>query len=338
MFNVYISVVVTCYNLEKYIAEALNSVLTQDYDKSLYEIIVIDDCSTDESAKIISLFSPIKYIKTPRNQGVLLATVLGIQHAKGEIVAFLDGDDIWRSDKLSRVAIRFQEDPSLVFLTHNYKFINDIGTTVIGQEYTQKVFSQITDQEKISQLIIDGILHRENYVWLGSAYSIRLNPENISSFISWTNSLPNPQLTYQDWPLAFWIASSCCGHFGYDKEPLFSYRIHCANFSGDSGTSEKAIRNYSKAYYTDDALLDIAEKFSCNESVRIACRLALTRSNIILRLFQQPKQMNFIEIFKNWKCFGSFRRGLKEFVRVLIIKICGLPLYFYLKKVIRLTI
>lgn len=326
-----ISVIITCYNLEKYIAEAIESVVGQDCDPLLYEIIVVDDCSTDRSAEIIGLYPSVRYIKTPKNQGVLLATVFGIQHAKGDVIAFLDGDDIWRSDKLSRVAARFREDNSLIFLTHNYRFMDENGNDTKGLEHTQKVYSRIADKDQISELIMDGILQRKNYVWLGSAYSIRLEPEDLSAFINWANCLPNPQLTYQDWPLAFWIAASCSGRFGYDQEKLFSYRIHSANFSGDSKSLEKAIRNWSKAYYTSAGMLDIAERFSCDELVQSVCRSAVIRDEIILRLFQHPDQLSVIVFLKNWGSFGSFRNKVKELIRVLVIKLFGLSAYFSLK-------
>jgi len=328
----FISVIVTCYNLERYIGKALKSVIDQDYDSSLYEIIVVDDCSTDRSPEIIGSFPSVKYIKTQKNGGVLLATVFGMQHASGEVIAFLDGDDIWRFDKLTIIANKFREDKSLVFLTHNYEFIDEKGKVIPGLEYALKVYSQVNGLDQISKLIIDGILHIRNYVWLGSAYSIRLEPQDISEFINWTQTLPNPQMTYQDWPLAFWIAASCPGRFGYISEKMFSYRVHSANFSGDSKSLEKAIRNWSKAYFTSLGLLSIAEKFSCDESVKSICRLGVKRDGLILQLFEKPMQFSCVEALKNWYCFGSFRQAFKELIRILIIKCLGMKFYFKLKK------
>jgi glycosyltransferase involved in cell wall biosynthesis len=323
-----ISVIITCYNLERYIAEAIESVLHQDCDPTLYEIIVVDDCSTDSSSEIIGTFESIRYIKSPLNQGVLLATVLGIEHARGDVIAFLDGDDIWRSDKLSRLAAKYQEDNELVFLTHNYQFIDERGKPKVGLEYTQKIFDSIEDKVQISKLIVDGILYRRNYVWLGSAYSIRLNAIQKSSFINWVNDLPNPRLTYQDWPLAFWIAASCPGRFGYDPEKLFLYRIHSANFSGDSKSIEKAIRNWSKSYYTSLAMLNMSEKFSCDQSVVNVCRAFVVREEMILRLFHSPNLFKVREIFDNYLFFDSQKNWLKEFVRVILIKTLGIKVYF----------
>ena len=326
----YISVIITCYNLEAYIGEAISSVIAQDADSLTYEIIVVDDCSTDSSAKVIQSFPMVKYIRTPINQGVLSATIMGIQNSKGDIISFLDGDDVWRSDKLSRVAARFSGDDTLIFLTHNYRFMDEGGKDKAGLEYTQNIFNN-KDRNQVSQLIINGILQRKNYVWLGSAYSIRLRMEDISSFINWVNNLPNPRLTYQDWPLAFWIAASCYGRFGYDREKLFSYRIHSANFSGDSNSLEKAIRNWSKAYYTSLGLLDIANRFSCKEVIKSICHSAVVRDELVLSLFQNPTQLIAMNYFTRWRCFGSFRNWSKETIRMLMIKFFGLRSYFYIK-------
>lgn len=332
----HISVLITCYNLEKYISLAIRSALDQDYDRHKYEIIVVDDCSSDCSAEIIKSYDSVKYVRTDNNKGVLCATILGMQHATGEIIAFLDGDDIWRNDKLSNIATKFNYDNSLIFLTHNYRFINDEGDYITGTEYTQNVYSEVTEDAEISKLIREGILHRKNYVWLGSAYSIKLKKEDINAFMSWINKLPNPQLTYQDWPLAFWIAASCEGRFGYDNEQLFFYRIHTANYSGDSNSLQKAIGNWSKAYNTSACLLEIANKFSCEESVKTVCRMAVESDEIVLSLFQKQKRFFIFHYITKWRSFGSFGNWIKEVLRMLAIKIFGFRFYFFLKKRIAL--
>jgi glycosyltransferase involved in cell wall biosynthesis len=329
----FISVIITCYNLEKYIAEAINSVINQNCDREIYEIIVVDDCSTDHSAEIIGSFPSVRYVKTSINQGVLLANVLGMQHANGEVFAFLDGDDVWHMDKLSCVASKFRNESSLIFLTHNYKFINQNGNNIDGLESSQMIYAK-KNPIQINQLIIEGILQRKNYVWLGSAYSIRLKKNDILSFINWVKMLPNPSLTYQDWPLAFWIAASCEGRFGYDSDVLFYYRIHSTNFSGDSTSLEKSVKNWSKALYTSLALLDISEIFACNENIKNICRSTVIRDQLILSLFNSPKKFRLILFVKNLHHFGSIQNQLKETLRVLTVKLLGLNFYFHLKKII----
>lgn len=98
-----VSVIMPAYNSEKYIKKAILSVCRQDYPD--WELIVIDDCSTDSTADIIKELaesdSRIRYLKNSRNRGVAESRNRGVACASGEWVAFLDSDDCWRFDKLS---------------------------------------------------------------------------------------------------------------------------------------------------------------------------------------------------------------------------------------------
>ncbi len=97
--NPLISVVVTTYNQADYIEQTLESVFAQTYDR--FEIIVVDDGSTDDTqARIASFGSRVKYIRQ-KNQGVAGSRNTGIRNTCGEYVAFLDGDDLWDPEKLS---------------------------------------------------------------------------------------------------------------------------------------------------------------------------------------------------------------------------------------------
>lgn len=93
-----ISVIIPVYNGEKYLKEALRSVLSQTYKP--YEIIVVDDGSTDATAEIvISFASLVKYVKQD-NKGAASARNHGVRMAGGDFLAFLDADDIWAENKL----------------------------------------------------------------------------------------------------------------------------------------------------------------------------------------------------------------------------------------------
>src|SRR4051812_4161660 len=114
-----VTVIITCYNLEKYIEPAILSVLAQT--RTADEIIVVDDCSSDRSAEIIKKYSDkLRYIKMPENSGVLQATLAGIEKSSGEVISFLDGDDIWMPEKLAEVMKAFEEDTSIMLVSHNY--------------------------------------------------------------------------------------------------------------------------------------------------------------------------------------------------------------------------
>lgn len=94
-----ISVVIPVYNGEKFIFEALNSVVNQTLKP--FEIIVIDDGSVDDTAKIVKQFLDVKYFYK-ENSGTSSSLNRGIQEVKGNLIAFLDADDFWVLDKLEK--------------------------------------------------------------------------------------------------------------------------------------------------------------------------------------------------------------------------------------------
>lgn len=100
-----VSIVVPSYNSEAFISNTIASVINQSYQN--WELMIIDDCSTDNSASIIKKFverdSRIKYLKTDRPSGSpALPRNIGIEKSKGSYIAFLDSDDIWFKDKLEK--------------------------------------------------------------------------------------------------------------------------------------------------------------------------------------------------------------------------------------------
>ncbi len=113
------SIVIPLYNKERHIAETLNSVLLQTFDD--YEVIVIDDGSTDGSAAEVKKLSDnrIIYIKTG-NKGVSSARNTGIDMAKGEIIAFLDADDIWMPTHLQELYNLYKDYPEAGILHSGY--------------------------------------------------------------------------------------------------------------------------------------------------------------------------------------------------------------------------
>ena len=100
----------------------------------------------------------------------------------------------------------------------------------------------------------DGILLHSDYVWLGSAYAVHRRLGDVPGFCAFAKSLPEPFNTYQDWPLAFWVACQQEVGLGYVPRKLFRYRLHGANHSGDATSVTKAIRNVRRTRNTMGAL------------------------------------------------------------------------------------
>tara|TARA_R110002060_G_scaffold4469_3_gene7014 strand:- start:245 stop:904 length:660 start_codon:yes stop_codon:yes gene_type:complete len=116
-----ISIIVTCYNLEDYIARAINSCLNQTLSSESYEVIVVDDMSTDRSWEVISRFgSLVKSIKLDKNSGVASASNEGIRAASGKYVVRVDGDDFINKNFLLSMSevLEWNEDLGFVYCDH----------------------------------------------------------------------------------------------------------------------------------------------------------------------------------------------------------------------------
>jgi glycosyltransferase involved in cell wall biosynthesis len=114
-----VSVIIPVYNGEKYLAEALESVLAQTHP--IHEIIVVDDGSTDGSAAIAACYSPLVRVITTAHVGPPIARNHGADAATGEWLAFLDADDLWLPEKLQQqLAAAFKAGVSIAFggVTH----------------------------------------------------------------------------------------------------------------------------------------------------------------------------------------------------------------------------
>jgi glycosyltransferase involved in cell wall biosynthesis len=106
-----ISCIVPVFNGEKYLGEALDSILKQTYRP--LEIIVADDGSTDGTTAVTARYGKqIRYLRQD-NAGASTARNFGLNAARGEFVAFLDADDLWHLEKLERQMARFETRPEL---------------------------------------------------------------------------------------------------------------------------------------------------------------------------------------------------------------------------------
>jgi len=114
-----VSVIIPCYNGEAYLAEALESVAAQTLQPA--QTIVVDDGSTDRSAEIARGF-PFVTLVSQQNRGLPSARNAGLDAATGELVAFLDADDVWEPQKLQRQVAYLDTHPEVpfVFAYHRY--------------------------------------------------------------------------------------------------------------------------------------------------------------------------------------------------------------------------
>lgn len=127
-----VSVVIPAYNSAQYIGEAIESVLNQTYQD--YEIIVVDDGSTDNTQEALKPYSDrIRYVYH-ENQGVGVTRNRGIWLARGEFVAFLDADDYFLPNKLEEQVAFFDENPSLGLISGGWRLVTSNGEPISDRE------------------------------------------------------------------------------------------------------------------------------------------------------------------------------------------------------------
>ena len=125
----FVSIVMPAYNAAKTIKQAINSVLNQTYGD--FELIVVNDCSTDETESMIADFaqkdSRIVHLNNPKNSGVSYTRNRAVACAKGEWIAFLDSDDMWTSDKLEKQVALIEKEKEAVLVYTASSFITADG-------------------------------------------------------------------------------------------------------------------------------------------------------------------------------------------------------------------
>jgi glycosyltransferase involved in cell wall biosynthesis len=118
MMTPFLTVLITTYNYGRFIEQAIDSVLSQDFPLERVQIMVVDDGSADDTADRVKKYCHrIEYFYKP-NGGQASALNFGIARARGEIIALLDADDYYLPGKLGRIAAAFQNDPALGMVYH----------------------------------------------------------------------------------------------------------------------------------------------------------------------------------------------------------------------------
>jgi glycosyltransferase involved in cell wall biosynthesis len=215
-----VSVIVTCFNQESFILEALESINNQSFRN--WECIIIDDGSSDKSAVVcqswIAKDSRFKYIYQ-HNSGVSAARNLGFKHAQGKYIQFLDGDDFLLPDKL-KIQIGLMEDH------------DDIGVSYTNHFHfwdNTKQFASY-DFELLSENPLDQFLYKHD-----DGVSLPIHAALIRKDIWEKDETPFPfdfPYRYEDW--VFWV-KICLKKvkFYFLNERLAAYRMHDENFVRD---------------------------------------------------------------------------------------------------------
>lgn len=125
-----VSIIMPSWNTAKYIADSIQCVIDQTYPN--WELIIVDDCSTDNTDEVVDKFlsdSRIKYLHNEDNSGAALTRNRAMREAQGEWIAFLDSDDLWVSDKLEK-QIEFMKNGGYSLSYTEYEKIDESGSPI----------------------------------------------------------------------------------------------------------------------------------------------------------------------------------------------------------------
>lgn len=198
-----VSVVMPAYNAEKYIGEAIESILNQTF--SDFEFIIINDGSTDRTEEIIASYtdSRIIYLKNEKNSGIVITLNKGLDVAKGEYIARMDSDDISLPERLEKQVNEMEQSPDIVVLGGGMEFI--------GAKEGKQLFSSTYEELKIDLLFGSCFAHPA--VMMRAGYFGEGKFQYDQTF--------NKMEDY-----ALWIEVSQTYKIASMKEVVLKYRIH----------------------------------------------------------------------------------------------------------------
>lgn len=236
----FISVVVPAYNQAQFLPDALESILAQTYLD--YEIIVVNDGSTDETAQVIDQYKSQVRVIWQENQGLAGARNTGIEAASGEIIAFLDSDDIWLPTYLDCIVSLSHMHPNASIFHTGWRYIDNAGE-ILPQAPNQTVIPT----ELAYQTMLQG-----NFL-TGSTYSVR------RSALLEVGLLDMAFRRLQDWEL--WLRMLSEGHELVGSDTcLVHYRLHERSLSTDPAGGRKAAQAIAEKQFGEEGDPWTAEK------------------------------------------------------------------------------
>lgn len=187
-----ISIIIPAYNADKIISYCLDSLMNQTIERSEYEIIVVDDGSTDKTAEVVQCYESIRLI-TQHNQGPASARNNGAGEARGEIILFTDSDCVPQKNWIEKMIEPFQQEPDLAGVR---------GAYVTDQKEMTARFVQAEYEDKYD------VLRKQKYIDFVDTYSAGFKRDIFLQFNGYDTSFP--VACAEDVELSFRMAAKGC--------------------------------------------------------------------------------------------------------------------------------
>ena len=237
----FVTVLIDTYNHERYIEQAIVSVLEQDFPATEMEIVVVDDGSTDRTSEIVGKFVPQVRLLCKKNGGQASAFNAGIPESHGEFVALLDGDDWWAKGKLTAVLDSFERNPEDAAVGHGYYEVKEATNEVRVCAPAETKFLNLATAEAAREAL-------RNWLFLlPSALTVR------RKVLEQVMPIPEVLVFSADGP--FQVAAMAAG-VRVLQEPLFYYRLHADNLYTVDPKDTTKMRRRSNLY---GVVLDVLE-------------------------------------------------------------------------------
>jgi glycosyltransferase involved in cell wall biosynthesis len=211
----FVSVLIDTYNHERFIEQAVVSALEQDFPAGEREILVVDDGSTDRTAEIVRKFEPQVRLLRKANGGQASAFNAGIPECRGEVVAFLDGDDWWAPAKLRAVTEALEGAPDAGMVGHGFYQVDSGGrvrSRIVPERSFRLSARTLSGAREFARL--KGFFGTSRVIYRRSVLE---------------RVLPVPEELVIEADEFLWTVGICLTDAILLPEPLFYYRFHGAN-------------------------------------------------------------------------------------------------------------
>lgn len=228
-----VSVLIDTYNHERYIEQAIVSVLEQDFPAPDMEIVVVDDGSTDRTPEIVRKLAPRVRLLRKKNGGQASAFNAAIPQLQGEVVAFLDGDDWLAPGKLTAVMRALREHPEVAAVGHGYReFHEKTG------EFVDRIPDETTTLHLRTAAAAEEASYKRNFLLLG-ALTVR------KCVLAGVVPIPEFLKFTADSPIAM---AAVAGGALVLREQLCYYRIHSQNLYEIDPSDAARVRRRNEMY------------------------------------------------------------------------------------------